>query len=140
MRHYDVKTGYHPAIEILFAVGLLAAVYIVKNIFVTMLGWMFDRRQAAESYLFTVFLVNKVAGLVLLLMGILMAYADAGGRSATLTLTILLMAVLLLMRLTKGFMAISGLKINAIQYLVFVGAFEVVPALLIYKVLLRVIV
>lgn len=140
LRHYGMKTGYHPAVEILLAVALLAAVYLGKFIFVSMLGWMFDRRQAAEGYLFTVFLVNKVAGLVLLLMGLFMAYGDAGGRTATLTLTILLLSLLLLMRLTKGFMAISGLKINVIQFLVFVGAFEVIPALLIYKVLLRVIV
>ena len=44
------------------------------------------------------------------------------------------------MRLTKGYMAISNLRINLIQYLVFVGAFEIIPAMLIYKVLLRVIV
>lgn len=140
LRQYNITTGFHPAVELLLAVGAIAAIYLVKYIFVSMLGWMFDRRNAAESYLFTVFLVNKVAGLALIPVTLVMAYTAAGEGLAVLTVGLMILAILLLMRLTKGFLAISALRINVVQFLVFVGAFEVVPALLIYKVLLRVIV
>lgn len=135
LRHYGILTGMHPAIELLAISGLIAGIYLGKFIFVNMLGWMFDRKQAAENYLFTVFLVNKVAGLSLIPFTMLLAYVDRPAREVILTLAFILLGVLVLMRLTKGFLAISGLRVGLIPYLVFVGAFDIVPALLIYKVL-----
>jgi hypothetical protein len=140
MQHYGISTGYNAAVEILIIAGCIAAIYIGKYIFVTLLGWMFDKKQAAEKYLFTVFLVNKVIGIVLLPMALVLAYGDQTAREVTLTLTVMLLVILGIMRLAKGFLSINGLKINLVQFLVFVGAFEVIPALVIYKVLLRVIV
>jgi hypothetical protein len=108
LKHFGIITGFPPALEILIVSGILGAVYTIKYIFVTMLGWMFDRRHAAENYVFTVMLVNKVAGLVLLPIGILMAYGDKVARDVVLTLTLILLIVLVIMRLAKCFLAISG--------------------------------
>jgi hypothetical protein len=138
LKHFGIITGFPPALEILIVSGILGAAYAIKYIFVTMLGWMFDRRHAAENYVFTVMLVNKVAGLLLLPIGILMAYGDRVARDVVLTLTLILLIVLVIMRLAKCFLAIRDLKVNLIQFLAFVGAFEIIPAMLVYKVLLRV--
>lgn len=138
LRHYNIRTGLHPALELLAAAGLIAGVYLVKFVFVSLMGWMFDRRPAAENYLFAVFLVNKVAGLTLIPFTMLLAYGDRGTREVVLTLSVIILSVLALMRLTKGFAAINGLKVGLIPYLVFVGAFDIVPTLLLYKVLMSI--
>lgn len=138
LRHYTIRTGMHPALELLAAAGLIAGVYFVKFIFVSLMGWMFDRRPAAENYLFAVFLVNKVAGLALIPFTMLLAYGDRGTREVVLTLAVIILSVLALMRLTKGFAAINGLKVGLIPYLVFVGAFDIVPTMLLYKVLMNI--
>lgn len=140
MQHYGINTGYLAAVQILLVAGCIASIYVGKYIIVTLLGWMFDKKQVSEQYLFTVFLVNKVVGIVLLPMALILAYGDRTTREVTLTLTVILLVILVIMRLTKGFLSISTLKINLVQYLVYVGAFELIPAMLIYKVLLRVIV
>jgi hypothetical protein len=138
LRHYNIRTGLHPAVELLVAAGVIAGIYLVKFIFVSLMGWMFDRRPAAENYLFAVFLVNKVAGLTLIPFTMLLAYADGGTREVVLTLSAIILSVLALMRLTKGFVAINGLKVGLIPYLVFVGAFDIVPTMLVYKVLVSI--
>ena len=138
LKHSGISIGFHPAVQILIGIAILASIYIVKFIFVSSLGWMFDGRQAAENYIFTVMLVNKVGGLVLIPIGILMAYGDYATRQIVLTIAVLLLIILAVMRLVKGYLSVNGVKVNLIQFLVFVGAFELVPAMLIYKVLLRV--
>jgi hypothetical protein len=138
LRHYNIRTGLHPAVELLVAAGVIAGIYLVKFIFVSLMGWMFDRRPAAENYLFAVFLVNKVAGLTLIPFTMLLAYADGGTREVVLTLSAIILSVLALMRLTKGFVAINGLKVGLIPYLVFVGAFDIGPTMLVYKVLVSI--
>ena len=138
LQHYNIRTGLHPAVELLVAAGVIAGIYFLKFIFVSLMGWMFDRRPAAENYLFAVFLVNKVAGLTLIPFTMLLAYGDGGTREVVLTLSAIILSVLALMRLTKGFAAINGLKVGLVPYLVFVGAFDIVPTMLVYKVLVSI--
>ena len=138
LQHYNKRTGLHPSVELLVAAGVIAGIYFLKFIFVSLMGWMFDRRPAAENYLFAVFLVNKVAGLTLIPFTMLLAYGDGGTREVVLTLSAIILSVLALMRLTKGFAAINGLKVGLVPYLVFVGAFDIVPTMLVYKVLVSI--
>jgi len=137
IRNYGIYTGYGQFATFQIISGIIAAVYIVKYLFISLLGWMFDRRAAAGAYLFTVFQVNKAAGLALIPLSLLMAYAPPGEGAWVLTLALTVLGILLLVRLAKGFQAVHALRINLVQFLLFVAAFEVVPVLLIGKVLLR---
>jgi hypothetical protein len=101
---------------------------------------MFDKREASENYLFNVFMVNKVAGLILLPMGILLAYSSGGWKDVVITLTGIIMAILVVMRMVRAYHAVGNiLKINPLHFIVFVGAFEVIPLMVVYRLLLRVI-
>jgi hypothetical protein len=85
-------------------------------------------------------MVNKIAGLVLIPLGILLAYSSAGWKDVVITLTAIFMAVLVGLRMVRSYTAISHpLRINPLHFLVFVGAFEVIPLLVIYRLFLRVI-
>jgi len=140
MEHYSLNTRYSAAIEILFAIGGIGLIYLGKFIFITLLGWIFDKKDASENYLFNVFMVNKIAGLVLIPLGILLAYSSAGWKDVVITLSAISIIVLILMRVVRCYAAVSHpLKINFIHYIVFMGAFEVIPLLVIYRLFLRVI-
>jgi len=140
LEHYSMNTEYPAAIEILFAIGGIALIYLGKFIFITLLGWIFDKRDTSENYLFNVFMVNKIAGLVLIPLGILLAYSSAGWKDVIITLTAILIAGLILMRMVRCYAAVSHpLKINPLHFIVFMGAFEVIPLLVIYRLFLRVI-
>lgn len=140
LERYSFQTGYAKPVEILLAIGGIALVYAVKFIFLTLLGWMFDKREVSESYLFNVFMVNKIAGLVLIPLGILLAYSSAGWKDVVITLTGIFVAVLVVLRMIRCYNAISyPLRINPLHFLVFTGAFEVIPLLVLYRLFLRVI-
>ncbi len=137
MAHFSLRPNRHVAIVLIFSVLGLAALYLGKYVFITLLGWTFDKKMAAENYLFVVFMVNKMAGLFLLPMTVLMAYTENGSRQVVITLTVIGLIVLLLMRLARAYSSVNHiLKINLLHFIVFVGAFEVIPVLLLYKVLL----
>jgi hypothetical protein len=135
--HYRALPTDSVALMVILCILALAALYLGKYVFVTMLGWTFDKRTASENYLFVVFMVNKMAGLFLLPMTLLMAYTEPGERQVIITLTVIGLVILGIVRLVRGFASISNiLKINPLHFIVFVAAFEVIPVLLIYKGLL----
>ncbi len=137
MDHYHVVPKGPVPVVVLLSVLALTALYLGKYVFVTMLGWTFDKKNAAENYLFVVFMINKMAGLFLLPMTLLMAYTESGGRQVIITLTVIGLVLLAIVRLVRGFASVSNiLKINPLHFIVFVIAFEVIPVLLIYKGLL----
>ena len=140
LRHYKIHTGYGAIAELFIWAGIIAAVYLAKYIFILLLGWMFDRRSHASNYLFTIFLVNKVAGLALIPFSVLLAYIVPGRADWVIGLTITVLCILLLVRLARGFQSIRTLRINLFQFLLFVAAFEVAPVLIICRLLLRFIV
>lgn len=137
MGHYGYNMDYPKAINVLICIGGLSGLYLGKFVFLSLAGWMFDKKSASESYMFTVFMVNKMAGLFLLPMDILMAYSDQSGRQVVITLTGIGLVILGIIRMVRGFQSVSNnLKINPLHFIMYVAAFEVIPVLLIYKVLL----
>lgn len=140
MQHQGYEPNRPIFISVLICIGLLAAIYVGKFVFLGLAGWMFDKKSASENYLFTVFMVNKMAGLFLLPMDILMAYSDKGGREVVITLTLIGLFILIVVRMIRGFQSVSSsLRINPLHFFMYVVAFEVIPVLLVYKVLLAII-
>ncbi|HLO82796.1 MAG TPA: DUF4271 domain-containing protein [Chitinophagaceae bacterium] len=138
--HYGFNTGYSIPVTVLICMGALTLLYLGKYIFLSMAGWMFDRKAASENYMFSVFMVNKMTGLFLVPMDILMAYSDHNGRQVVITLTVIGLIILGIVRMVRGYQSVSNiLKINPLHFIMYVAAFEVIPVLLIYKVLLIVI-
>lgn len=134
MDHYRSVPKGPVALVLTVSILALGALYLGKYVFISMLGWTFDKKIAADNYLFVVFMVNKMAGLFLLPMTLLMAYTEPGGRQVIITLTVIGLVILSMIRLVRGFASVSNfLKINPLHFIVFVAAFEVVPVLLIYK-------
>jgi len=139
-RQYDIHSSYDQFAELTIFSGIIATVYLFKYVFISLLGWMFDHRGTAENYLFTIFMVNKLAGLALIPLSILMAYTQPGRGAWLISLTLMVLIILILIRLTKGFQAIRTLRVGLFQFLLFVAAFEVAPVLLVGKLFMRFIV
>jgi spore maturation protein SpmA len=116
----------------------LALLYVGKYVVTELAGLIFDRRQAAEIYSFVVFMVIKVAGIWLLPAGLLLAFSPKATQHTVIVFALGGLAILLLYRLNREWQVLHNiLKINYLQYAIFVVAFEVVPVMMIYKVLLR---
>lgn len=121
----------------LYVALALAAVYFVKFLTLKLVGWLFNVRQAADSYVFVVFIINKVLGVFLLPFVVLQAFASEPLYSIALILSWAGIAGLYLYRLYLGMAAARNeVRFNLFHFLLYVAAFEVAPLLLIYRLLI----
>jgi hypothetical protein len=124
--------------SILLWFSFLAALYVAKYLLMEFLGWVFQAGEACRHYLFVVFTVNRIAGLYLLPFVVLMAYTGGGAQKIILKLALAGLGILIMARLVRGFQAIQPiLRIPLLHYLLFVAAFEIMPVLVVCKLLVQ---
>lgn len=115
----------------------LTIIYAGKFIGLKATGWLFNMKRAAESYIFIVFIINKVIGVFLLPFLVLLAFANEPIYTISLVLSWCGIGALLLYRFILGFAAIRNeVRFNLFHFFLYLCAFEITPLLLIYKLLL----
>ncbi len=120
------------------AASVLLMVYLGKYLFLLFTGWVFNTKEAAGSYVFVVFLVNKVLGVVLIPFLLILAFAEPALVQVGVTLSVGMICLLLGYRYWVSFLAIRNkLKVNALHFLLYLCAVELLPLALICKVLMN---
>jgi hypothetical protein len=118
-----------------YCIALVGLIYIGKFCLLVLAGWIFNVNKAASSYIFTVFMVNKIAGIILLPIIIILTYSSPLVNEVIIAISIFVLTILLIYRLVAGFSALRGeIKLSLFHYFVYLCAFEIAPLLLIYKV------
>jgi hypothetical protein len=116
----------------------LVLIYLGKYLFLLFAGWVFNAKEAAGSYVFLVFLVNKIMGILLVPCILILAFSAATVVNVTLLVSLIMVGLLFLYRYFVSFNAIrSRLKVNLLHFFLYLCAVEVLPLLLIYKVLVN---
>ena len=115
----------------------LSIIYLVKFVGLIILGWLFNMQKAADSYIFIVFIINKIIGISLLPFLILLGLTEGVMYIVALVMSWCCVGGLLLYRFILGFTAIRNeVRFNLFHFLLYLCAFEIAPLLLIYKLLL----
>ena len=138
MLHYFQITPVHNfwLLYLYCCIGL-SVIYFVKFIGLIICGWLFNMRKAADSYIFIVFIINKVIGISLLPFVALIAFTDGAVYEIALVLSWCCVGGLFLYRFILGFAAIRNeVRFNLFHFFLYLCAFEIAPLLLIYKLLL----
>ena len=127
-------------IEILYCIAIPASIYFLKFLFIRIISWLFSKSEIGNTYIFNVFLVNKVVGLFFVALTIFLAYAEPAAKNIIFTIAIIGLIFFIFMRLNKCFFATNQvIKISFTHFILFVVSFELIPVLMVCKVLLRVI-
>jgi len=93
--------------------------------------------EAANSYIFIVFVVNKMMGILLLPFLILLAFTVGNVYYGGLTISWCIVGALLIYRFILTYSAIHNeVKVNPFHFFLYLCAFEIAPLLLVYKGLL----
>jgi hypothetical protein len=117
----------------------LSVIYLGKFIGLKLVGLLFHMQKAADSYIFIVFIINKVIGIFLLPFLVLLPFASEPVYSISLVLSWCGIGILLLYRFILGYAAIRNeVRFNLFHFFLYLCAFEITPLLLIYKLLLLV--
>ncbi len=135
--HFNVRPVNNFWVLYLYCCAGLAAIYIGKFLVLKLCGWMFNVRQASDSYIFIVFIINKVIGIFLLPFLALLAFSSEPLRSIALTVSWAGILLLFLYRFILGYSAARNeVRFNLFHFLLYILAFEAAPLLLIYRLLL----
>lgn len=135
------KYQAHPNfwIQTLYCISILALIYLGKYMLLKFTGWVFNLSRATDTYIFIVFLVNKMLGLLLLPFLVLIAFYTGQAQQVFVTLSLILVVVLFAYRFIFSFGPIRAeIKVNPFHFFLYLCAFEIAPLLLIYKVLLAI--
>ena len=116
---------------------LLILIYTGKLIILNSLGWIFNISKAADTYIFIVFLVNKMLGIFLLPFIALIVFEPPRAQQVFVTLSLIFVILLVIYRFIFSFRPMqSEIKWSLFQFFIYLCAFELAPLILIYKVLI----
>jgi hypothetical protein len=133
MTHYQL-TSLHFWWLLLYATLALLAVYTFKFVILTFAGWVFNVKDATDTYVFVVYLINKILGVAIIPFTLLIAFSSAPVIEVATTVSLLLIGLLFIYRYLVSFAPVSrDVKVSPLHFLFYIFAFEVIPLLLIYK-------
>src|SRR6476659_2900620 len=147
--YFTVTTGfyiwllfknYHPPrfidSQLLLPVCVLGigVLYFVKYCILKFIGWMSDMQQATNHYIFVIFLVNKIIGIILVPFIIILAFSNHLWVNYTVMFSLLVMGLFFLSRYIKTYGVLEyKFPLKPLHFLIYLTALEIVPLLLIYK-------
>jgi hypothetical protein len=137
LRHHKIDLVGNFWLTSLYCSLGLSVAYFVKFLGLKLSGWLFNMRNAAHAYIFIVFIVNKMLGILLLPFIIILAFTSGSLYNVGLNLSYCLIAVLLVYRFILTFAAVRNqVRVNPFHFFLYLCAFEIAPLLLVYKGLL----
>jgi hypothetical protein len=135
--HYHIEFAGNFWTTWLYAVALIAAIYVVKFIFLNVVGWIFGIGHVTDTYIFIIFLINKMIGIFLLPFIALLAFPTPELINIVILLSYILIAGMLFYRFIISYRPVRNeIKLTRFHFFLYLCAFEIAPLLLIYKVLL----
>ena len=133
LEHYHITI--FPFWELLlYALIFIAALYTGKFLFLRFAGWIFNAGEGAETYIFIVFLINKIIGVMLIPFILVIAFADESLVEASVSASVILLLMLFLYRYFVSLKSFrSDLHINPFHFFLYLCGVEIVPLLVIGK-------
>jgi len=112
----------------------VAAIYLLKFITLKFTGWITGYKEITNTYIFIIFLINKILGILLLPLIIMMAFSIPFLIKVSVLFAILLTALMFLLRFLRSYGLLQHqLKISRPHFFLYIVGIEIVPVLLIYK-------
>jgi hypothetical protein len=118
----------------IFFLGL----YIGKYICLTIAGYIFNTVELIQTYIFVVFMINKVLGILLIPFIGILAFAKPYFHPFAIGGAGLLMVLLILYRYLFSLTSVRNkLHISSFHFFLYLCAFEVIPLLILYKLIVQ---
>ncbi|HJT75380.1 MAG TPA: DUF4271 domain-containing protein [Chitinophaga sp.] len=116
---------------------LVAVVYGVKYVMLRFCGWLFGSSELADAYIFILYLINKVLGVLLVPFLVILAFCQPGIAKAFIYISVFFIVLLVAYRYIRSYSVVKQyLSFSRLHFFLYLCAFEVAPVLIITKVLL----
>lgn len=133
--HFDVAPNRWYLI--VYSMVALTIIYIGKLLVLKLMGWIFNISGATDTYIFAVFMVNKILGIFLTPFLMLLTFSSPGIVSVFTMLSFAMIAILFAYRYLISYSPVrKEIKVSQFHFFIYICTLELIPLLLIYKVLL----
>ena len=119
---------------LLMITAALTVMYSGKYIVLKFTGWLSGFSKEAETYVFIVFLVNKILGIVLLPLSFVLAFSSNKIATVVAVLSLMVILVLFLLRFFRSYGILQHrVQVNRFHFFLYIIGVEILPLLLIYR-------
>jgi len=120
----------------LYCVLGLISIYAVKFVSLKFFGWILQVSDSTDAYIFIVFTTNKIIGIALLPFLVMLSFTYGLVNEAAMSLSIMVVFALIVYRFFLSYISVRRqIRIGFLHFLLYLLAFEVIPLLLINKLL-----
>jgi Domain of unknown function (DUF4271) len=134
---YKFITDIHQWTILASCILILGLVYLAKFSTLKFTGWVTGYKEVTDAYVFIIFLICKIIGVLLVPFVILMAFTDPAIAKGSALASLLIIILLLLLRFLRSYGLLQNqLKVSRFHFFLYIAGVEILPLLLIYKGLL----
>ena len=134
LKYAGVFLQSNPFTVIILCSLCMGAIYLLKFITLKFTGWVTGYKEVTNTYIFIIFLINKILGIVLLPFIVVMAFSVPVLIKVSALTAILFTVLMFLLRFFRSYGLLQNqLKISHAHFIMYIVGIEIVPVLLIYK-------
>jgi len=116
----------------------LTIIYAGKYLFLRFAGWVFNSAEVVRSYIFIVFMMNKMLGILLIPLLLVVAFSAPELIKSAYTLGWIVIITIFVYRYLVSFASIRNkIALNGFHFFICLTSVEIIPLLLIYKLLMK---
>lgn len=135
VRRYDLHVSINRLWLLPLCIAGVAILYSIKFISLKFIGWVTNMREPVDNYIFIIFLINKIAGIVLVPFIIVLAFSMPLLVRYFTTISLIFLFLFFFSRYIKTYGVLQNkLPMNPFHFLVYILACEIIPLLLLYKI------
>ena len=133
-KHYHPPRLISSKLLLPFCIAGIGALYLIKYCILKFMGWMSGMQQAADNYIFVIFLVNKITGIILVPFSILLAFSMPAWTNYIVIFSLLMIGLFFLSRYIKTYGVLQyRFPLEPLHFVIYVTAVEILPLLIVYK-------
>jgi hypothetical protein len=132
--HYRLINEDNKWIMIFSSMGILGFIYLIKYCTLKFTGWVSGLEEVTNTYVFIIFLINKIIGIFLVPFIVILAFSDSVIVKIAALISLMSIGILLLLRFFRSYGLLQNqLKISRFHFMLYLTGIELLPLLLIYK-------
>lgn len=118
------------------SIAAFIIIYTAKYLTLKFMGWLTGYNEEANTYIFVVFLINKILGICLLPIIIIIAFSQDVLVKWVIVFSALLIGLMLLLRFFRSYGLLQHkLNVSRFHFLLYIFSLEILPLLIMYKVM-----
>lgn len=120
-----------------FCVAFVGLTYLIKYCTLKFTGWVTGISEVTNTYIFVIFLINKIIGVFILPFVIIIAFSALPISQTASLVSLLCIGLFLLLRFFRSYGLLQNqLRISKFHFMLYIIGIELLPLLLIYKALM----